>query len=90
MRGCRHVKRLQGCRAHVATCNEQVCANPEKVVERLRAGEHHVLQVLCAPPVPDVPLLIDTPWLPVLRGEARLYEAELQRREEAAEAGTAS
>mmetsp|Transcript_27113 Transcript_27113/g.69074 ORF Transcript_27113/g.69074 Transcript_27113/m.69074 type:complete len:195 (-) Transcript_27113:553-1137(-) len=42
-------------------------------IERLRAGEHHVLQTLCAPPESDVVVLTDSPWLPVLRGELRLF-----------------
>ena len=54
-----------------------VCANPDAVVERLRAGEHHVLQVLCAPPAPNAALLLDSPWLPVVRGDARLYQGGL-------------
>lgn len=35
------------------------------------AGEHHVLQVMCAPPLPDNALLVGSPWLPVVRGEVR-------------------
>ena len=55
----------------------EVCAHPDAVVERLRAGEHHVLQVLCARPAPRAALLVDSPWLPVVRGEARLYQGGL-------------
>jgi len=47
-----------------------------QAVERMRAGEHHVLQSLVAPPQPAV-LLTTSAWLPVLRGEVRLFSGGL-------------
>ena len=57
--------------------SNSVCPAPFKVVDRLRAGEHHVLQVMCAPPLPNDALLVGSPWLPVVRGEVRLYASGL-------------
>ena len=41
------------------------------------AGEHHVLQVMCAAPLEGEALLLGSPWLPVVRGEVRLYASGL-------------
>ena len=57
--------------------SNSVCPAPFRVVDRLRAGEHHVLQVMCAPPLPNAALLLGSPWLPVVRGEVRLYASGL-------------
>lgn len=38
----------------------------------MRAGEHHVLQTLCAEPQPAI-VLTSSCWMPVLRGELRLF-----------------
>jgi len=50
-----------------------VCADLRAPIERLRAGEHHVLQTLCAPAERGAVLLTDSPWLPLVHGELRLF-----------------
>ena len=50
-----------------------LCKQLHIMVERLRAGEHHVLQVLAVAPVTDAIVLTTSPWMPILRGELRLF-----------------
>ena len=50
-----------------------VCKQLHVMVERLRAGEHHVLQVLAAPPVEPAVVITTSPWMQVLRGELYLF-----------------
>jgi len=50
-----------------------VCANPASAVERLRAGEHAQLQALVAEPLEGCVLLLDSAWLPAVRGSLRLF-----------------
>jgi len=60
-----------------AVCSNKFCDNLKSSITCLRAGEHHVLQVLCAHPVEDAVLLSSSRWMPVLRGEARLFSGGL-------------
>ena len=50
-----------------------VCTKLDQMVERLRAGEHHVLQALAVEPQEDVVVLTSNPWLPIIRGDLRLF-----------------
>ena len=56
-----------------AVATNALCEKLHLPVERLRAGEHHVLQVLAAPPFEEALVLTSSAWLPVLRGELRLF-----------------
>jgi len=60
-----------------AVCSNKVCDNLKSSITCLRAGEHHVLQVLCVPPEETAVLLSSSPWMPLLRGEARLFSGGL-------------
>ena len=50
-----------------------VCTELDQMVERLRAGEHHVLQALAVEPQEDIVVLTSNPWLPIIRGDLRLF-----------------
>jgi len=62
-------------RAAVET--NSVCAAPTAPVERLRAGEHAQLQVLLTEPLDGCVLLLDSDWLPAVRGTLRLFSGGL-------------
>ena len=50
-----------------------VCDNPAAVIERLRAGEHAQLQALLCDAIDGCTLLLDSQWLPAVRGSLRLF-----------------
>ena len=60
-----------------AVCSNSVCTKLHLAVERMRAGEHHVLQALAAPPEEAVTVLTSSSWLPSLVGELRLFTGGL-------------
>lgn len=54
-----------------------LCTALGSPLERMRSGEHHVLLALCAEVETDAVVLTSSPWLPVLRGELRLFTSGL-------------
>ena len=50
-----------------------LCKNLHVPIERLRAGEHHVLQVLASPVEAETVVLTTSSWLPLLHAELRLF-----------------
>ena len=69
----REARQVRGALSGVSVCGG---VNPS-ALEKMRAGEHSVLQLLAAAPIDTAALLTSSPWLRVVTGEVRLFSGGL-------------
>ena len=69
----REARQVRGALSGVSVC---AGVNPS-ALEKMRAGEHSVLQLLAAAPIDTAALLTSSPWVRVVTGEVRLFSGGL-------------